>query len=454
MCPTPVASPFLSLPRGTSELPATSRSRTPPFIRRCTRIFLIVILILPIALLAIPWQQNVRGEGTVIAFAPLQRQQSVEAQISGVVKEWFVNEGSHVAPGDPICSMSDVDPFLLDRLQQRLQQAELQRDSKQRAVADYQQQISDLQRQYEALAVSWDQTLEATKQKVKEHEQKLRAATAKVDFAETKFATVSQLHDRGLRSQLEYQGVRADREQSLAEKESAVAALEGARSDLLAKASKRSEELQSLRSKISATQAKVNSTAADLAKAESDVVTQTTTLSRQRAQDVKAPFAGIIVRLLVNAGAEQVSSGTPVALIVPDTEELAVELWVDGNDMPWLDLGRKARLQFEGWPAVQFGTGWPSRAIGTFGGVVTLVDASADNLGRFRVLVRPDPDDDPWPVNLGDSSQRLNFLRQGVRAKGWILLEEVSLGFELWRQLNGFPPILPTSEKQPSGSAK
>ncbi len=89
------------------------------------------------------------------------------------------------------------------------------------------------------------------------------------------------------------------------------------------------------------------------------------------------------------------------------------------------------RLQFEGWPAVQF-SGWPSVAVGTFGGTVAFVDPSDDGTGDFRVVVVPDEDEEAWP----DS----RFLRQGTRAKGWVLLEEVSIGFELWRQVNGFPP--------------
>jgi len=32
------------------------------------------------------------------------------------------------------------------------------------------------------------------------------------------------------------------------------------------------------------------------------------------------------------------------------------------------------------------------------------------------------------------------WLRQGTRANGWVMLEEVRLGYELWRQMNGFPP--------------
>ena len=36
----------------------------------------------------------------------------------------------------------------------------------------------------------------------------------------------------------------------------------------------------------------------------------------------------------------------------------------------------------------------------------------------------PDPEDEPWPDG--------RYLRQGVRANGWLLLETVSLGYELW----------------------
>jgi hypothetical protein len=77
------------------------------------------------------------------------------------------------------------------------------------------------------------------------------------------------------------------------------------------------------------------------------------------------------------------------------------------------------------------------------------VDATDDGAGKFRVVVAPDPEEPPWP----DATS----LRQGVRAKGWLLFSEVQLGVELWRQINGFPPTrtvdkasgvpLPTSKK-------
>jgi hypothetical protein len=118
-------------------------------------------------------------------------------------------------------------------------------------------------------------------------------------------------------------------------------------------------------------------------------------------------------------------------------------MWVDGNDAPLITEGRTVRLQFEGWPALQF-VGWPQAARGTFGGRVALIDAHDDGNGQFRVVVQPDPDDvDAWP----DGS----VLRQGVRANGWVLLEQVSVGYELWRRLNAFPPML---KKSPKGDHK
>jgi hypothetical protein len=126
-------------------------------------------------------------------------------------------------------------------------------------------------------------------------------------------------------------------------------------------------------------------------------------------------------------------TGEQIASFVPDNSLPVVELWVSGRDMPLISVGRRVRLQFEGWPAVQF-AGWPSVAVGTFGGRVRLVDPTDNGSGKFRLLVEPDPNDKPWP--------QLRYLRQGVRVHGWVLLNRVSLGFELWRLFNGFAPVV------------
>jgi hypothetical protein len=120
-----------------------------------------------------------------------------------------------------------------------------------------------------------------------------------------------------------------------------------------------------------------------------------------------------------------------------------VELYLNGVDMPLVQRGDPVRLQFNGWPAIQF-VGWPSVAVGTFGGRVQLVDATETNGGSFRILIVPDPNDDPWPS--------ANYLRQGVQAKGWVLLKTVPLGWELWRRFNGFPPVIAENEPGAGGA--
>lgn len=159
--------------------------------------------------------------------------------------------------------------------------------------------------------------------------------------------------------------------------------------------------------------------------------------ARQSMQSVKAPRSGTILRRMSGQESELVKPGDVLAVIVPETESRAVELLVDGNDVPLVHEGRHVRLQFEGWPAVQF-SGWPSVAIGTFGGRVSFVDAADSGNGKFRVVVIPEKGE-KWPSH--------RYLRQGMRANGWVLLNRVTLGYELWRQFNGFPPSLPEDQK-------
>jgi biotin carboxyl carrier protein len=171
----------------------------------------------------------------------------------------------------------------------------------------------------------------------------------------------------------------------------------------------------------------------DDANAAAELARMDVRLARQLTQSVRAPVAGTILRVIAGQGAQMVKAGQMLAIIVPSTPSRAVELWIDGNDMPLIREGAHVRLQFEGWPALQF-SGWPGASVGTFGGKVTLIDASDNGQGKFRVLVSPS-ENESWPNQ--------QFLLQGVRVQGWVLLSEVKLGFELWRKFNGFPPSLP-----------
>lgn len=190
-------------------------------------------------------------------------------------------------------------------------------------------------------------------------------------------------------------------------------------------------KLEDLRSKLAAARAELNQVEINL--------------SRQSTQMVRAPRDGTILSVSSGDIATYIRQGDRVATFVPQDVERAVQLFIDGRDAGLVEEGRKVRLQFEGWPAVQF-SGWPSVAVGTFGGQVAVVDRGATSAGRFRVVVIPDPNEPPWPEE--------RFVRLGTQAQGWILLDEVRLGFELWRQMNNFPPNFQAAGGQGQGGGQ
>ncbi len=192
--------------------------------------------------------------------------------------------------------------------------------------------------------------------------------------------------------------------------------------------------------KVEQAQIRVESRRVELAKTEVALNRAKVNLARQSIQTKMAPMDGTITRLHSAGIATWVKAGDMLATFIPDRVERAVVLSVRGLDAPLVQPGRSVRLQFDGWPVFQF-SGWPSAAVGTFAGVVEFIEPMANQTGRFNVWVKEDPRDKPWPDET--------FARLGSKAKGWVLLEEVQLGYEIWRQLNNFPPDFPQQVQYP-----
>lgn len=153
-------------------------------------------------------------------------------------------------------------------------------------------------------------------------------------------------------------------------------------------------------------------------------------INRQQAQEVRAPRDGVVQQIVAGDSATFVQEGDVLMTFAPVSTNAVVELYVDGVDVPLVNVGRRVRLEFEGWPAVQF-SGWPSIARGIFDGVVFSVDQAPSPSGLYRVLVAPAADRPAWPTQPA--------VRLGAKARGWVLMDTVTVGFEIWRQLNDFP---------------
>jgi multidrug resistance efflux pump len=421
-------------------LPVMEEAGSPKATRSFARALGLLFLISGVGLALVPWVQNVTGHGRVVALTPVERQQSIGAPVEGRIVRWHVVEGTIVKPGDLIAEIADNDPDILLRLEGEKRAIELrleQAKTRAEALRSRIEQLDMFRRNELQVA---ENRLQGADENVKAAAQVVRAADATLLAAKLNIDRQKALVQKGLVAVRAVELAQQDYDRAQADLDRAKAALGAAEKERLARDSDLLRIESDFRTRIDDAKASLASANGDIANTEAELQRISVRLVRQTQQQVLAPRDGRILRLLVQPGSEMVKPGDPIALFVPDSVELVVELFMDGNDIPLIHPGDKARLQFEGWPALQF-SGWPSVAVGTFGGVVFLVDATDNGEGVFRILIKPDPEDEPWPDT--------GYLRQGVRANGWVLLRTVPLGFELWRQFNGFPPtVIP---KDPAG---
>jgi len=416
-----------------SSLSALSAARTPRRVSSLARACVWLFLLTPPALLLAPWQQNIVGTGRVSAFAPVERQQTVDAPVSGRIMQWYAREGTKVKAGEVLVEVSDVDPELLGRLRQQREASAAKLAAKEEELRAYHLQIDNLIATRDLQVATAQYRLDVARQRARSASEALASAQATLDAASLQSARLSRLLGDGLVSRRDFEV--AERDEIVARRglNSARAALDGALAEQRAADADIGRIRADAQARIDSASASANKTQGELEESRSSLVKSEVDVSRQQFQLVKAPRDGSVLRLLANPQGDIIRQGDPLLILVPDVDLRAVELWVDGNDAAIIAPGRPARLLFEGWPALQF-VGWPALAVGTFGGTVAFVDSTDDGKGKFRVLVVPDETDHPWPTE--------RFLRQGVRVKGWILLNQVTMAYELWRQLNGFPPVI------------
>ncbi len=416
--------------------------RTPRSLRILGRLLALTVALTAGGLVLIPWQQSVSGTGRVVAFAPLERQQEIDAPIEGRVTKWNVREGSRVKPGDLLLELTDNDPAILMRLGEERAAVVARRAATIARVTS----IVARQRSLESSRVAGIRgaanRVSMAQERVKAARQALEGSQAAQLAAKLNLERQGKLLEQGLASQRTLELAQLEGVRTATDVERALATLQAAMGEASALEDDRQRVEHDLTAGLDDARASEATALAEEANAAAELARLEVRLARQSTMEVKAAIEGTVLRVQAGQGNAFVKAGEPLLTIVPDTNERAVELWVEGNDMPLLSDGRHVRLQFEGWPAVQF-TGWPSVAVGTFGGQVALIDATDDGTGRFRILVRPEGDEG-WPARL--------YLRQGVRVNGWVLLEQVKLGYELWRRFNGFPPTV--AMKEPSAAGK
>ncbi|MCK6616969.1 MAG: HlyD family secretion protein [Cyclobacteriaceae bacterium] len=374
---------------------------------------LAVIGVLFLIILFVPWQQNIRGTGKVTAFNPGNRPQTVETAIAGRIQQWHVQEGEYVDKGDTIITLSEVrekffDPELLKRLTEQL-------NAKEKSVAAKTEKAQALSRQINALQLALANKVEQTKAK-------LEAERVRFMNMENQFQRNKKLFEAGNIPLTKFQEIEYKYQNAQAEYLNVQIELDRVQAEYLDKISKAESDRSN-------TEAEIFETQADLAKLRNEFANMEI---RNQQYQIIAPQDGVVVKAMKAGIGETIKEGEAVCTIMPlATSDMAAEMYIRAMDVPLVSKGRKVRIIFDGWPAIQF-SGWPSVSVGTFGGTVKVIDYVNSKPGEFRILVVPDSTDIAWPKQL----------RLGSGIKGWVMLDDVPVWYEIWRQLNGFPPSL------------
>jgi len=421
-------------------------------------LLLFAFLLSPVALIFVPWQQTVRGRGQVVAFAPTERKQVVTALVGGQVRKWHVVEGSKVKIGDAIADIDDNDAELSGRLDAQRKFLLSRLKAAQEEVAEQTRAVEAQEKAAAAAVGAAKANRDAAALLVDVAKQGGKNAEFALTFEQRRFEMFDRLFkDKqfgGLESELSRDEAKMRADRSATDVKRAEAEVKRADASLLTSDSLVLQAEANGLSTIATTRRDLRRAEQNVFGVERELQEIDNRIERFKARFVKAPCDGVVFRISADGQTGQfVKEGDELAVIVPDTTDRVVELLIDGVDAPLIAAhmeqtgrGPHVRLQFEGWPGVQF-AGWPSVAVGTFGGRVRQIDPTDDGNGRFRILVEPEEmfDGDRWPEGL--------YLRQGNQAVGWVFLNRVTLGYELWRQMNGFPPVVaPKPPEKKDGS--
>ncbi|TDS17683.1 HlyD family secretion protein [Sphingobacterium paludis] len=411
---------------------------------------MLVASIIFVIVLFLPWRQTIPGKGTVTALRPEDRPQTVQNQIGGRIERWAVREGQEVKKGDTILVISETSQSYFDPdLPQRLQEQLLAKRSGEDAAS---QKMRATEAQIDALGSGLRYQLEAAQNNVIQARNVVKIDSADLVATETMYATsVSRLerYERGYQDglfsltdietrRLTLQNDRAKVVSAENKLTNSRQSLTNARIELDNIRAKYNEALAKAQSDLSSALSSKASVQGDIAKLRNEI---TNIDIRRNLYVVRAPQNGFIVKTLKAGIGENIKEGESVATLQPGAPQLAAEIYVNAMDVPLILKESDTRLQFEGWPSVQF-SGWPSVAVGTFAGKVTVIDKVSSANGQYRLLIRPahpvPEGDEPWPPQLR--------LGSGVYSR--VILNAVPLWYEIWRQLNGFPPSLEREPKE------
>ncbi|HQX96665.1 MAG: HlyD family efflux transporter periplasmic adaptor subunit [Chitinophagaceae bacterium] len=398
-------------------------------------------------LLFMPWTQNIRSSGNITTIRQEQRPQELNSIIPGKVVKWFVKEGDLVNQGDTILQLSEIkdeylDPNLINRTGEQL-------SAKQMSVDYYKGKAGTASSQIDALINERELKLEQTRNKLKQQERRIQSDELEFVAAQNEFAVATRqitagqaMLDSGVISMIDFEKRKVNFQNIQSKKISAENKLANAKQEITILNIELNSIGQEFAEKISKASGDRFQSMSEVASNEGEIAKLQNQYSNYNIRSgmyyITAPQTGQVTKAKKAGIGEIVKDGEMIIEIIPDEIQYAVEIFVRPVDLPLITSGQKVQFWFDGFPAIVF-SGWPNASYGTFAGKVFAVEKSVSPNGKFRVLVAEDPKEKPWPKQL----------RIGSGAKAMALLKDVPIWYEIWRNINGFPPDYynPTTDK-------
>ncbi len=415
--------------------------------------FLGIFIVMGI-ILFLPWTQNIRAKGTVTTLRQEERPQELNTIISGRIIKWHIKEGDLVREGDTIVQLAEVkddylDPQLLTRTKEQL-------ESKKSAVENYKNKIGAVDQQIDALQTGQRLKLLELENKIDQQKMKIRSDSMDVVAALNDYSIKSlqlsrqqAMYDSGLVSLVQLEQRNQAKQDALAKQTSAEIKLNNAKQEMMRLQLELNGEQQQYLEKISKAGSDRYQSLSQIATGEGEISKLQNQYMNYNIRNgqyyIKAPQNGQVVKARRQGINEIIKEGEMLVEIVPDNQQYAVELFVRPVDLPLVSAGQLVRFIFDGFPAIVF-SGWPEASYGIFSGKVVVIENNLNENGLFRILVAEDEKEKPWPLQL----------RMGTGASGIALLKDVPIWYELWRNINGFPPdyYKPSITSSSSGSKK
>lgn len=396
------------------------------------------LMFVSILIMFLPWTQSIKGKGNVTTRSPENRPQSVQAVIGGKLDKWFVQEGDLVQVGDTLAYITEVkneyfDPNLVENTATQV-------NAKSQSINAYDGKIGALQNQMQAAQQAMQYKLQQARNKIKEARNKVKidsielvALEKNLEISQNQVNRTQELYDKGLKSLSDLQDKQLKYQQDQAKVSAQINKLSNQRNllsnaviDVSAIQQEYADKIAKTQSDIQSTQGNKLDAIANTAKLENQLSNYTI---RSQFYYITAPQSGYVTKTIKSGLGEIITEGADLATIVPTQNDLAIEFYVKPNDLPLLETGQKVNLTFDGWPALVF-SGWPEQSTGIFKGTVVVVDQNISPNGQYRILATPETSEKSWPTEL----------RIGTGANAFVILKEVPVWYEIWRQLNGFPP--------------